>query len=205
MTEPAVLPDLPRAINLGSGKSYDSQLFNIDVNPQWQPDTLVDISQPDALDRVHECGRFGSRKLPRGYFERINAFDVLEHVRELTTLMRHCLDLLAEGGKMFVQVPYDLSLGAWQDPTHVRAFNQNSWLYYTDWYWYLGWDQARFDTESIVYIVSPLGQALQNEGLAVDEIIQRPRAVDAMHVTLRKRRLTGEEAAYTVQMASRKL
>ena len=33
---------------------------------------------------------------------------------------------------------------AWQDPTHVRALNRNSWLYYTDWFWYLGWLEHRF-------------------------------------------------------------
>jgi hypothetical protein len=203
-TVAAVNHDLPRTINLGSGKSYDASFFNIDVNPQWQPDALIDISEAGALDQVHDCGRFGVRKLPRGYFERIEAVDVLEHVRELTTLMRHCLELLADGGKLFVVVPYDLSLGAWQDPTHVRAFNQNSWLYYTDWYWYLGWDQARFENESMLYIASALGHKLQAEGMSVDDILVRPRAIDAMHVTLRKRLLTAEEAAFTARMASRK-
>lgn len=195
---------LPRSLNLGSGKSYDSKLFNIDVNPQWQPDALIDLSEADALSRVHDCGRFGKRLLPAAYFELINVFDVLEHVPRLVTLMTNCLELLAEGGRMHVQVPYDLSFGAWQDPTHVRAFNQNSWLYYTDWYWYLGWEKSRFDIESLTFITSELGARMEKDGATTDEITRQPRAVDAMHVMLKKRALTAEESAFTRQMASRK-
>jgi SAM-dependent methyltransferase len=196
--------ELPRALNLGSGKSYDSAMFNVDINAQWQPDAIVDIAQTDAFTRVIDCGRFGKRLLPRGYFERIDAFDVLEHVPHLTTLMANCLEVLAEGGRMNIHVPYDLSLGAWQDPTHVRAFNQNSWLYYTEWYWYLGWEHARFETENLTYVLSALGDRMQKEGAAVEDIIGRPRAVDAMHVVLRKRALTADEAAHTRLMAARK-
>jgi SAM-dependent methyltransferase len=71
--------------------------------------------------------------------------DVLEHVPNLEMLMGNCLRLLNIGGKFIINVPYDLSYGAWQDPTHIRAFNQNSWLYYTSWFWYLGWFEYRFE------------------------------------------------------------
>jgi hypothetical protein len=195
--------EMPRTINLGSGKSYDPAHLNIDVNPHWQPDAVIDLSVAGSLEAAHECGRFGRRTLPQAYFERVDAVDVLEHVRELTTLMHNCLLLLSEGGRMHIEVPYDLSLGAWQDPTHVRAFNQMSWTYFTDWYWYLGWKSARFETESLVYMISPLGQRLQEEGVPVEELIARPRAVDAMHVTLRKRALTPDEAALSDRMSSR--
>ncbi|MBV5336502.1 MAG: hypothetical protein J0653_00360, partial [Deltaproteobacteria bacterium] len=71
--------------------------------------------------------------------------------------MKNSLDLLSCGGEMWITVPYDLSYGAWQDPTHVRAFNERSWLYYSDWFWYLGWDDARFDIIDQKFIYSPLG------------------------------------------------
>lgn len=41
---------------------------------------------------------------------------------------------------------------AWQDPTHVRALNENSWTYYTDWFWYLGWYEHRFEIASSTYL-----------------------------------------------------
>ena len=49
------------------------------------------------------------------------------------------------GGAFSIEVPYEKALTAWQDPTHLRALNENSWLYYTDWFWYLGWFEHRFE------------------------------------------------------------
>lgn len=95
---------------------------------------------------------------------------------------------------MIINVPYDLSYGAWQDPTHVRAFNERSWLYYTDWHWYLGWVEARFAVESIEMVLSPLGRQLQ-ASLPPEQLYRQPRAVDSMKVVLVKQRLTAEEHA----------
>jgi hypothetical protein len=110
--------------------------------------------------------------------------------------MANVLDLLTDGGTFHVAVPYDLSYGAWQDPTHVRAFNERSWLYYCEWYWYLGWDESRFDLISTNFIYSDLGHALSARGISKDEILRTPRAVDEMHVVLRKRALTDQERAH---------
>jgi hypothetical protein len=90
-------------------------------------------------------------------------------------------------------VPYDLSLGAWQDPTHVRAFNERSWLYYCDWHWYLGWTEARFDVVALNFQPSPFGMELQRNGRSAEEVIRTPRAVDSLQVRLRKRYLQPSE------------
>ena len=55
---------------------------------------------------------------------------------------------------MHVEVPYEGAPTAWQDPTHVRAMNENSWLYYTDWFWYLGWFEHRFAVASSSFLDS---------------------------------------------------
>ena len=101
--------------------------------------------------------------------------------------------MLRNGGILKIDVPYDLSLGAWQDPTHVRAFNQNSWLYYTEWFWYLGWNQHRFDLTSSFYSFSQYGQQLKLEGKSLEDLLCIPRAIDAMIVELTKRPTTIEE------------
>ncbi|HEY5799443.1 MAG TPA: hypothetical protein VIT92_04445 [Burkholderiaceae bacterium] len=191
-----VLPPLPRRINLGSGKAFAPSYFNIDVQAYWRPDLVADLSQEGALEKTYDTVRFGDIALQAGYFDRIEAYDVLEHVPQLSALMSVCLTLLREGGDFIIKVPYDLSYGAWQDPTHVRAFNERSWLYYTDWYWYMGWQEARFDEVDHSVDLSELGNALQAEGLPLDQILLRPRAVDSLHVTLRKRALTADEREY---------
>lgn len=184
---------LPLQINLGSGKNFRPAFLNIDVNDYWMPDLVVDLSKPGCLPATLDSQRFGLRTMKAGAFERIIANDVLEHVPDLVTLMTNCLALLKTGGDFLIQVPYELSYGAWQDPTHVRAFNERSWLYYTDWFWYLGWQDHRFDNEEVSYDLSPLGKKLQEEGLPLEMILLQPRAVDVMTVRLRKRALTVEE------------
>jgi len=87
---------------------------------------------------------------------------------------------------MHIQVPYDLSCGAWQDPTHVRAFNERSWLYYTDWHWYLGWKKERFHLVKQEFVPSPVGQALIAQNMALADILRTPRAVDLITVVLKK-------------------
>lgn len=133
---------------------------------------MCDISAPFPEDGI----------LPLGYFERIIAHDVLEHIPNLVGAMTNCLSLLAEGGMMDILVPYDLSRWAWRDPTHVRAFNEESWLYYTDWAWYLGWIEHRFVLDKLEFVVAEG----VNPETPIAALTSCPRAIDAMKVILRK-------------------
>ncbi len=133
-----------RRLHIGSGKDYRTGWLNVDVLETAQPDVLLDLSLPQTLPLTLESPVWGRVSLRAGASELIYANNVLEHIRDLPTFMTNCLDLLQVGGAMVIEVPYESSLGAWQDPTHVRAMNENSWLYYTDWFWYLGWLAHRF-------------------------------------------------------------
>lgn len=184
---------LPRKLNLGSGKSFKADYLNVDINPMWRPDVCTDMSAADLFDREFEADRFGRFRMPAGYFDEIIATDVLEHVPDLVALMTHCLRLLRDGGVLSVLVPFDLGYGAWQDPTHVRAFNERSWLYYTDWHWYIGWRESRFDLSKMGFVLSDIGQKLLAGKIDMEVICRTPRAVDSMQVALTKRALTEAE------------
>ena len=185
---------VPALLNLGSGKDWRDDCLNVDINESVRPDALLDIGIPLQERQILATQRFGNIELHANMFDVIVANDVLEHIPDLVCAMENCLRLLKPGGHFLIYVPYDLSLGAWQDPTHLRAFNENSWLYYTDWYWYLGWSEARFDRISTEFRLSAFGQALVQAGKPLDEILRTPRAVDGMSVNLRKRYLLESEA-----------
>jgi SAM-dependent methyltransferase len=178
---------VPRTLVVGSGRDFKPEFFNVDINEAWGPDAVLDISAPDVIDTSLETERFGAVVLAEGSFDGIIANHVLEHIPELCRAMTNCLRLLRPGGQFQIQVPYDLSLGAWQDPTHVHAFNENSWRYYTDWHWFLGWVDMRFDLTFMQYEASDFGKELIKAGKTRDEIIRTPRAIDSMSVILRKR------------------
>ncbi len=172
-------------VNFGSGKNYLKDYINIDINPSWKPDIIADLSKGiPILDPFGKC-------IPLVNCDEILAHDVLEHIPDLVSAMTNCLNMLKEGGIMDISVPYYLSLGAWQDPTHVRAFNENSWIYYTDWFWYLGWETYRFEIVDLKFVLSKFGESLKSGDIL--EILNIPKAVDSMRVVLRKKKLTEEE------------
>jgi hypothetical protein len=138
-------PWRPREMNLGSGKDYVPGWLNVDVLERAQPDLLLDLSTPLELPATLPTQRGGEVLLEAGGLQRIRASNVLEHVGDLPALMTNLLALLEEGGELDIEVPYERSPTAWQDPTHVRAMNENSWIYYSQWFWYLGWFEHRFE------------------------------------------------------------
>jgi len=190
---PADCISIPRKLNLGSGKDWRPDYFNADCNPYWEPDAVLDFNCPLPIGQPLQTLRFGTIRLQNNFFEEIVANDALEHIPNLATAMTSCLHLLKVGGLFRISVPYDLSWGAWQDPTHVRAFNERSWLYYTDWFWYMGWREARFDLVQFDLGLSPIGENLKKQRVKGEDLVRHPRAVDQLRVTLRKRLLTEAE------------
>ena len=178
----------PRQLNLGSGKNFKDNFLNLDNDDYWNPDIIYDLNKPllKGKRQTFKTKRFGEVKIEKSIFEKIIAYDVLEHITNLAVCMKSCLDTLKEGSILEIVVPYDLSHGAWQDPTHVRAFNENSWLYYTDWFWYMGWTEYRFVTEKLNLKLSQFGLQLQRSGKEMQEIARTPRAVDSIFIQLKK-------------------
>lgn len=183
--------EYPKIINLGSGKDYRMEYLNIDKEKMWEPDIIHDLNEPilDGEWKIYYANRFGDIKIEREGFKEIIANDVLEHIQNLTVCMKSCVDLLEEGGLLKIHVPYDLSLGAWQDPTHVRAFNQMSWIYYNAWAEYLGWEKEILVVKELNYVLNEKGSGLLASGLNLKQTVATPRAVDGMRVILKKKKI----------------
>jgi SAM-dependent methyltransferase len=64
----------------------------------------------------------------------LNASHILEHLHDKQKIMSEIHRVLAHGGWAFIEVPSTDGRGAFQDPTHVSYWNENSFLYYTDAY-----------------------------------------------------------------------
>lgn len=61
----------------------------------------------------------------------VNATHIIEHLRDPFKTMKEIHRVLAHGGWAFIEVPSTDGRGAFQDPTHVSFWNQNSFWYYT--------------------------------------------------------------------------
>ena len=61
----------------------------------------------------------------------IRAHDIFEHLKDKQHVMSECWRVLADGGFLMVQVPSTSGKGAFQDPTHISYWNNNSFWYWT--------------------------------------------------------------------------
>jgi len=120
-------------------------------------------------------------RLEGGGVEFVYANNVLEHVPDLPRLMTNVLALLDTGGRFIIEVPYEHAPTAWQDPTHLRALNENSWIYYTDWFWYLGWFEHRFHLEQFGYLDLKLAECGKEQAAFMRVTLQK------VETTLRER------------------
>jgi SAM-dependent methyltransferase len=95
-----------------------------------EPYQSVDLKDADVVADLNDRWPF-----PDGSVGVVRAFDVFEHLKDPLHTMKELYRVLAPGGYAFIQVPSTDGRGAFQDPTHVSFWNQNSFLYYTDAQW----------------------------------------------------------------------
>ena len=173
----------PAHINLGSGKDYRPGWLNLDVQDRAEPDAVLDLSAPLKLPLTIDSRYGGQIELTAASIEVLYANNVLEHVPQLTQLMTNALTLLKDGGRFEIEVPYEHAATAWQDPTHVRALNENSWIYYCEWFWYLGWFEHRFEMIGSNYLDLKL-QPCGKENAAFMRVVLRKVETTARERTL---------------------
>lgn len=172
-------PWRPTRIHIGSGKDYKPGWLNVDVLARAEPDLVLDLSQPLQLPLSADAPTAGPVELCEGQADVIVANNVLEHVADLPRLMTQALRLLRVGGQLAIEVPYEHAPTAWQDPTHVRAMNENSWIYYCDWFWYLGWLEHRFALQTSCYLDHELREAPRERAafmrVTLEKVVTTPR------------------------------
>lgn len=91
--------------------------------------TKVDLIDADIIADLDEDWPFENDSVGV-----VRAFDIFEHLKNPIHIMNELFRVLAPGGYAIIQVPSTDGRGAFQDPTHVSFWNENSFLYYTDKY-----------------------------------------------------------------------
>lgn len=124
-------------LNLGSGTArHRAGFVNVDANPALKPDLVATLPPIPA---------------PDGSCEELLASHFLEHLTrdDANRLMAEAWRVLVPGGTFEIVVPYALSHGAFQDPTHRSFWVPESFDYYTARWRHLGYDlESRFELVS---------------------------------------------------------
>ncbi|MER6280902.1 MULTISPECIES: glycosyltransferase [unclassified Streptomyces] len=106
------------ALDLGAGHRKPPGYLGVDRRPGKGVDIVATL--PGKLD------------LPDGSVGLMRAVDFLEYVPAKVPLINELYRLLAPGGMLLSMTPSSDGRGAYQDPTHVAYYNENSFWYYTD-------------------------------------------------------------------------
>lgn len=61
----------------------------------------------------------------------LNANHVMEHTKDLIKFINECYRIMKPFTAMDTVTPYYSSIRAWQDPTHIRAISENTFLYFS--------------------------------------------------------------------------
>jgi O-antigen biosynthesis protein len=114
---------------LAEKDAKDRGLMCIDIGGGLDPYpnyTTVDIRE--TADYV--CDLNNGIPLPDNSVGVLNASHIIEHLHDKHKTMSEIHRVLAHGGWAFIEVPSTDGRGAFQDPTHVSYWNENSFLYY---------------------------------------------------------------------------
>lgn len=108
-------------------------LLKVDIGGGLNPyPGYITVDTRDHADYVFDLN--DGIPLPNNSVGVLNASHILEHLHDKTKIMGEIHRVLAHGGWAFIEVPSTDGRGAFQDPTHVSYWNENSFLYYTDKY-----------------------------------------------------------------------
>jgi len=105
------------ALDLGAHHNKAEGFLGVDLRPGPGVDYVGDIFDMDIADNSVGV---------------IRAYDFMEHIANKTAFMEWCYDKLAHGGMLLSMTPSSDGRGAFQDPTHIAFWNENSFWYYTD-------------------------------------------------------------------------
>jgi len=90
----------------------------------------IDCFKHEKVDIVHDLNE--GIPYPDSSVDAVRAFDFLEHLPDRINIMNEIWRVLKPGGSVEIMVPSTDGRGAFQDPTHVSFWNENSFWYFTD-------------------------------------------------------------------------
>ena len=137
----------PSVLNLGCGRKHRAGAVNLDRTPASNPDVVHDLDVtpwPFADNR----------------FDRVYAFDVIEHLADVVAAMEEMHRICRNGASIEISVPHFSSGNAFTDPTHRHFFSRFSFDYFDSSHEFAFYSEARFRVvrSNLIFARSPLNR-----------------------------------------------
>ena len=110
-------------LNVGCGK-------DIREGADWL--NLDSVALP-GVDIVHDLETCATNRIsqPDDSIEEFLLAHIIEHIRNVLPMMQELHRVAVPGAKMLIRCPYGSSDDAFEDPTHVRPYFANSFIYFS--------------------------------------------------------------------------
>ena len=112
-----------KRLNIGCGRRILRGYVNLDL-----------VSSP-GVDVVHNLEKF-PYPFKADEFDLIEAHQVLEHVQDLSGVMKELARIVKKGGRVRVDVPHFSSNSAYMDPTHCRFYAYTTFDFFVKGHFY---------------------------------------------------------------------
>jgi hypothetical protein len=193
ISSPAKRYDLPKKMRLESGERWSFDYLNIDTDPNVRSDLTLEIGQSIDFSADLNSWRFGQVQLKEGYFNYINAENVMQSVGDLTIALENCVYLLAEDGILEVTVPYYLATSAWRHPKTKRAFNEQSFAFLNNKIFNLSGQQYTLQITNLMQIMESYGMEIHtNQNLNIEQLSRLPNAIMSLSIKFTKKRVAAQ-------------
>ena len=103
-------------VNLGCGRNPVEGWHNVDRAELPGVDEVVDLEEPLPWNA--------------NTVDEYQGIDLIEHIANPLALMEELWRCAKPGAECRFELPYGSSDDAWEDPTHVRPYFVNSWIYF---------------------------------------------------------------------------
>lgn len=89
----------------------------------------VDYVKGKGIDVVHDLEKY-PWPFKANSVDEVHISHYIEHVKDLVKFMNELHRVMKPGAQCTIVAPYYSSMRAWQDPTHVRAISEATFLYF---------------------------------------------------------------------------
>lgn len=104
--------------NLGCGFDHKPEALNIDYDKRKNPDLILDLESEEW-------------PFEDSMFDALIAEHIAEHIENIVSFMDNCWRILKSDGVLSIKAPYYQHPTAFEDPTHVNFFTEDSFQMFT--------------------------------------------------------------------------